>query len=92
MAEKELLLELNEEGIRMYKGLNKEGKALALKVASNYCDHTNPCKNLNACRTDKNPCAGQSNNCAQQGKCSFSDKNLAVKVVYDKMNAKRNNL
>lgn len=91
MTEQELLLELNEEGVKKYNSLSKEGKALAIKVASASCDHTNECNHLNACQTDKNPCAGKGP-CAAQGKCSISDKNLAVKLVYDKMNEKRSNL
>lgn len=91
MTEDELMLELNDEGARMYQGLSKEGKALALKVASGMCGGTNQCRKLNACKSDKNPCAGKGD-CAGQGICAFSDKNLAVKVVYDKMHEKRQEL
>ena len=88
MTEDELILELNEDGIRMYKSLSPEGKALAREVASMKCNNTNPCKALNACATDKNKCAGQGS-CQTKGKCAVSDKNLAVKLVYDKMADKR---
>jgi len=91
MTEQELLRELNDNGIRMYKSLSPEGKALALKVASNSCKGSNECKNLNACRSEKNSCAGKGD-CAGKGICAVSDKNLAVKLVYDKMNAKRANM
>lgn len=91
MTEQELLLELNEEGIQKYKSLTPEGKALALKVASGACGSTNDCRGLNACKTEHNDCAGKGE-CAGKGICAFSDKNLAVKVVYDKMQAKRQNL
>jgi hypothetical protein len=89
MTEDELMLQLNEEGARIYHSLSPEGKQLALKVASQRCDHTNECKHLNACRTDQNACLGKGQ-CKGQGKCAFSDKNLAVKVVAKKMAEKRN--
>lgn len=90
MSEDELLMQLNPEGIAMYKSLDSKGKALALLVASSMCDHTNECKGLNACQTDDHACAGKGQ-CKGQGKCSFSDKNLAVKLVRDKMAGKRAN-
>ena len=88
MTEDELLLELNDEGSRMYKSLSPEGKRLALEVASMRCAKTNPCAGLNACATDKNDCAGKGQ-CKARGKCAVSDKNLAVKLVYEKMVKKR---
>lgn len=88
MSEDELLLELNEKGAALYMNLNKEGKELARKVASQRCNGTNVCKGLNACQTENNSCAGQGA-CKGQGKCGFSDKNLAVKVVAKKMAEKR---
>lgn len=88
MSEDELLLELNDDGITQYKSLDAKGKELALKVASMRCNGTNQCAGLNACQTDKNDCAGKGK-CQGQGKCAISDKNLAVKLVYDKMAKKR---
>lgn len=88
MGEDELLLELNDEGRALYNSLNAEGKALAIKVVSMMCDHTNECAGLNACKTEKNDCAGKGS-CKGTGKCAFSDKNFAVKVVADKMAKKR---
>jgi hypothetical protein len=90
MTEQELMLELNPEGVRMYKSLSPEGKALALQVASMRCNASNSCRGLNACKTDKNDCAGQGQ-CKGQGKCAIADKNLAVKLVYKKMQEKRSN-
>lgn len=90
LTEQELKLELNQEGIRMYNSLSPEGKAMALKEASMSCNGTNDCKGLGACKTDKNNCAGQ-NDCKGQGKCAVADKNMAVKLVYKKMQEKRNN-
>lgn len=87
-TEDELLLELNDEGTKMYNNLSPDGKQLVLTVASMRCAKTNPCAGLNACATDKNDCAGKGS-CKGQGKCAVSDKNLAVKLVYEKMNAKR---
>lgn len=89
MTEEELLLELNDEGIKLYNKLSPEGKELARYVASQRCNGTNKCKGLNACQTEKNECAGKGS-CEGLGKCAFSDKNLAVKVVSDKMAQKRN--
>lgn len=83
-TEEELLDELNQEGEKLYMSLNEEGKKLAREVASGRCNKTNLCKGLNACQTDKNSCAGKGS-CKAQGKCGFGDKNLAVKVVADKL-------
>ncbi len=88
MSEEELMLELNSEGIKLYNNLNQHGKALALQVASARCNGMNSCSHLNACRTEKNTCAGMAA-CKGQGKCAFSDKNLAVRLVYQKMKGKR---
>lgn len=88
MTEEELLLELNTDGQRMYKQLDAHDKKMALEVASERCNNSNECKGLNACKTDKNECAGKGS-CKGQGKCAIADKNLAVKLVYDKMQKKR---
>lgn len=89
MTEEELLLELTPEGMAMYNSLPPEGKALALQVASTRCGGSNFCMYLNACKTDKNDCAGKGE-CKGTGKCGLSDKNLAVKLVRDKLAKKRN--
>lgn len=88
LTEDELLIELNAEGAKKYNSLTPENKKLVLTVASMRCAKTNPCAGLNACATDKNDCAGKGS-CKGQGKCALSDKNLAVKLVYDKMASKR---
>jgi hypothetical protein len=88
MTEDELLLELNEKGRALYLSLDPKGRKLARIVASQMCNNTNICRGYNACRTDQNDCAGQGS-CEGKSKCSFSDKNLAVKVVADKLAKKR---
>jgi hypothetical protein len=90
MTEDELLLELNEEGTRVYNNLSPEGKQLALRTASRSCNGTNECSGLNACATDKNKCAGKGS-CKGQTKCAISDKNFAVKLSDKKMAEKRLN-
>ncbi len=87
-TEEELLVELNDEGYKLYMSLTPEGKALAREVASMRCKGSNICKGLNACATDENACAGKGS-CKGKGKCGLSDKNLAVKLVAKKMNEKR---
>lgn len=89
MTEDELLLELSADGAKLYNSLSPEGKALALKVASMRCKGTNECAGLNACKTEQNDCAGKGS-CQGLGKCGIADKNLAVKLVYEKMAKKRN--
>lgn len=84
MSEDELLLELNDEAQRMYNSMDATNKKLAREVASARCANTNACKGLNACKTAKNSCAGQAS-CKGQGKCGMADKNLAVRIVYNKM-------
>lgn len=92
MNEDELLLELDPQGTKMYNSLDPAGKALAVKVASQRCNGTNECKGLNACQTAQNDCAGKGS-CKGKSKCAFADKNLAVKVVYQKlMSDKRNRM
>ena len=87
-TEDELMLELNDEGAKTYNSLTPEGKALARKLASQRCNATNDCAGQNACRTEKNECAGKGA-CKGKSKCSFSDKNLAVKVASELMKKKR---
>ncbi len=89
MSDDELLLELNADGQRMYNAMDASNKKLARDVASSRCANTNFCKGLNACKTDKNSCAGQAS-CKGQGKCGIADKNLAVRLVYNKMMKKNN--
>lgn len=89
MSEDELLLELNQDGQRMYNEMDPANKRLALEVASGRCANTNLCGGLNACKTDKNDCAGKAS-CKGNGKCGIADKNLAIRLVYTKMMKKRN--
>src|SRR5438105_3458878 len=88
MTEEELLTDLNDDGAKLYMSLSPQGKALAREVASSSCNGTNPCAKLNACKTEKNDCAGKGA-CKGQGKCAVSDPNLAVKLVAKKMAEKR---
>lgn len=88
MTDKEIRMELNDEGLALYNSLDKEQQDLARKVASQRCQGSNGCDRLNACKTDTNECAGKGD-CKGKSKCAFSDKNLAVKVVYNKMAKKR---
>lgn len=88
MSEEELLLELNDEGYKLYMSLDKEGRALAREVASARCNSANKCKGLNACKTDANECAGKGQ-CKGKSKCAMADKNLAVKLAAKKMAEKR---
>ena len=71
MTEDELMLELNDQGIALYKSLSPEGKEMARYVASQRCQSTNQCQGLNACKTDKNACAGKGP-CRAQGKCAVA--------------------
>lgn len=87
-TEDELLLELNDEGAKLFNSLSPEGKKLALEVASSRCNGTNSCKGLNACQTANNSCAGQGS-CKGTGKCAMADKNLAVKLVHNKLAKER---
>lgn len=88
MTEDELLLELNDDGAKQYNTLSPEGKALAREVASQRCQATNACAGLNACESEKNKCAGLGS-CKGTGKCGIGDKNLAVRIVAEKMAKKR---
>jgi hypothetical protein len=88
MSEGDLLLELNNEGVKQYKSLTPEGQALARELASQRCGKTNSCKGRNACKTETNSCAGKGG-CKGTTKCAFSDKNLAVKVAAENMANKR---
>jgi len=88
MNEDELLLELNDEGTKTYQHLTPEGKRLARVVASQRCNGTNECAGLASCKNDKHDCAGK-NTCKGTSICAIGDKNLAVKLVSDKMAKKR---
>lgn len=87
-TDEEMKRELNPDGLRMYESLSPEGKELARKVASQSCNGQNDCKGLGGCQTDEHKCAGK-NKCKGKGKCAIADKNLAVKLAFDKMRDKR---
>jgi hypothetical protein len=91
LNEADLQSKLNAQGKSTYNSLTPEGKKLALQLANAECKGKNDCKGLNSCKTDKNECAGKGG-CKAQSKCSFKDKNLAVKVAAAKMAEKRNGL
>lgn len=91
MTEDELLIQLSPKGVQMYKSLDTDGKGLALLLASARCNGMNPCKGLNACQTKQHACMGKGE-CKGQGKCALSDKDLAVKLVKDKMAKKRSQM
>lgn len=91
LTEEELTLELNDEALKIYQNMTPEAKSLTRLVASARCNGTNECKGLNACKTETNQCAGKGG-CKGQGKCAISDKNLAVRLVAEKMKAKREGL
>jgi hypothetical protein len=84
MTDEDMKLELSPEGLNLYNQLDDEGKKLARTVASQRCAQSNICKGLNACATDKNTCAGKGD-CKGKSKCGFSNKDLAVKVVFEKL-------
>lgn len=90
MTEEELLSQLNEKSIALYKSMSDEGKAIARDIASNKCNGTNKCKGQNACETEENKCAGQGS-CKGKSKCSVSDANLAVKLAAKVMEERRAN-
>lgn len=90
MTEDQLMSQLNDQGKQMYKSLNPEGKAMAIKLASRSCKGTNACKGQNSCKSSMNSCAGKGS-CAGTSQCSFKDKNLAVKVAAQHQAEKRAN-
>ncbi len=91
MDDEALMKQLNPQMKKTYENLSPEGKALALKLANQACKGLNECKGQNSCKSDENECAGKAS-CKGHGKCSFKDKNMAVKVAADKMAEKRNKL
>ena len=88
MTETDLMSQLNAEGKATYQGLSKEGKDLAIKLASQTCKGQNECKGLKSCKTEKNACMGLGG-CKGTGPGPFKDKNDAVKVAAKKMADKR---
>lgn len=88
LSESDLMSQLNEQGKAIYRGLDAEGKALALKLANAACKGKNDCKGLGSCKTAEHDCAGY-NGCKGQSQCKFKDKNTAVKVAAQKMAQKR---
>lgn len=87
-SDEEMQLELSPDGLKLYNSLTPEGKKLARIVASSRCDGTNLCKGLNSCKSDKNDCAGKGQ-CKGQSKCAVASKDLAVKLVIDRLAQKR---
>ncbi len=91
MTPDELMLELTNDGAKVFNSLSPEGQQLALKIASRSCDGTNDCKGQNACRTKDNECAGKGQ-CKGKTKCAVSDKNMAVRLAAKIMAEKRSAL
>lgn len=91
MSESELMSQLNSNGKATYQSLSPEGKALALKLASQSCKGMNACKGLGSCKSATNSCAGK-NGCRGQSAGPFKDKNVAVKVAAQHMAEKRNGM
>lgn len=91
MSEQELLSKLNPEAKATFQGLDKEGKALVLKLANQSCKGQNECKGLNSCKSSENSCAGQGG-CKGTSKGPFTDMNVAVKVGAKHMAEKRSTM
>lgn len=91
MTADELMLELTNDGAKVFNTLSPEGQKLALKIASRSCDGTNDCKGQNACQTKNNQCAGKGQ-CKGTTKCAVGDKNLAVRLAAKIMAEKREGL
>jgi hypothetical protein len=83
-----LMSQLNSQGRALFQSLSPEGKALALRLASQTCKGQNECKGLNSCKGGDNSCAGEGS-CAGTSPSAFTDKNQAVKVAAKKMAEKR---
>lgn len=88
LTEDQLLLQLNDEGKRVYLSLDPKGKALALKMANQSCKGQNDCKGQGSCKNADNACAGQ-NACKGKSPEGFRDKNQAVKAAAKVMANKR---
>lgn len=91
LTESDLESQLNSEGKAIFRGLDPQGKALALKLATQSCKGKNACKGLNSCKTANNSCNGRGS-CAGTSPGPFKDKNAAVSVAAQKMAEKRNSL
>lgn len=79
---------LNEQSKMLYRGLDQEGKTLALKLINQSCKGQNECKGLNSCKTKDHSCAGRGS-CAGTSAGPFQDKNQAVKIAAMRMAEKR---
>ena len=88
MNAENLMSQLNAESKKLFEDMDKEHQMKVLKVASQKCAGSNECAGLNACKSATNECAGMAS-CKGNGGCAFTDKNLAVKLVYKKMMEKR---
>ena len=88
MTEGDLLSQLNDEGKAIYRGLDAEGRSLALKLASQDCKAKNDCKGLNACNGATNDCAGRGS-CKGTSPAPFKNKTDAVKIAAQKIAEKR---
>jgi len=89
LNESQLINLLSPEGLAIYNNLDPAGKALALKLVNMTCKGSNDCNGLNACKTEKNACAGKGAQGSTLG--PFKDVNSAVKIASKKMSEKRSN-
>lgn len=88
MTEAELMPLLSIEARACYIIMDAEGRALALKLASQTCHGQNDCKGLNSCAERYNTCAGLGT-CKGTSPGPFDDKNMAVETAAKYMRDKR---
>lgn len=88
MTEHELMPLLSVESRAIYITMDAEGRALALKLASQTCHGQNECRGQNSCAEQNNSCAG-SGTCKGTSPGPFDDKNMAVETAAMCMKAKR---
>lgn len=88
MTEQELMPLLGLDARAAYITMDAEGRALALKLASQACNGHNDCKGLNSCAERYNTCAGFGT-CKGTSPGPFDDKNMAVETAAKYMRDKR---
>jgi hypothetical protein len=82
---------LNDQGKQMFMKMDTEGRSTAMQAFKAPVGG-NSCAGLNACSNPgKNDCMGKGTSKNSSVK-TFTDPNQAVKVTYDKMQAKRKTL
>lgn len=86
-AEQAFVKQLDANARQMFQNMTNEQRAMCMNMPMHGCKGQNTCKGQGGCKAAGQGCSGR-NSCKGHGGCSV-DANKAMKMISDKMMAKR---